>query len=57
MRPDELPAFFDGLERWAGERDGQAEVLAYGEHEDQVIELRGPSTTQAQPLAIVLHGW
>jgi acetyl esterase/lipase len=56
MRPDELPAFFDGLERWAGERDGQAEVLAYGEHEDQVIELRGPSTTQAQPLAIVLHG-
>jgi len=56
MRAEELPAFFDGLEQWARDRDGAAELLAYGEHADQVIELRRPSTSGSHPLAIVLHG-
>ena len=56
MRSEELPAFFDGLEQWASERDGAAEVLAYGGHDDQVIELRRPSMPGRHPLAIVLHG-
>ena len=56
MRAEELPAFFDELDRWACERDGSAETLAYGEHADQVIELRRPSTRGPHPLALVLHG-
>lgn len=56
MRSEELPAFFDGLERWARGRDGTAELVTYGEHHDQVIELRRGSTPGVQPLAIVLHG-
>ena len=56
MKADELPAFFDELERWAGSRDGAAEIVEYGEHEDQVIELRRRSTPGVQPLAMVLHG-
>lgn len=56
MKPEELPAFFDGLERWARDRNGTAELVTYGEHEDQVIELRRGSTPGLQPLAIVLHG-
>lgn len=55
MKAEELPAFFDELERWAAERDGAAELVEYGDHADQVIELRR-SSTRAQPLAIVLHG-
>jgi acetyl esterase/lipase len=56
MKPDELPAFFDGLERWAHGRDGTVELVRYGDHDDQVIELRRGSTPGVQPLAIVLHG-
>jgi acetyl esterase/lipase len=56
MRSDELPAFFEGLERWAQERDGAAETLAYGEHPDQVIDLRRPSAPGPHRLALVLHG-
>lgn len=57
MRTEELPAFFEGLERWAqGRDDGTSELVAYGDHEDQVIDLRRRSTPGAQPLAIVLHG-
>ena len=40
MRAEDLPAFFDGLAAWASDRDGAVEHLAYGDHEDQVIELR-----------------
>ena len=55
MRTEELPAFFEELERWARDREGAVELLAYGGHEDQVIELRRPSPGP-HPLAIVLHG-
>ena len=56
MKAEELPAFFDGLERWARGRDGASELVTYGDHEDQVIELRRPSTAGPHGLAIVLHG-
>ena len=56
MRTEELPAFFDGLGQWAHGRDGTVELVTYGEHDDQVIELRRGSTPGVQPLAIVLHG-
>lgn len=55
MKAEELPAFFDELETWARQRDGAAELLAYGEHENQVIDLRRPSTAE-RGLALVLHG-
>jgi len=56
MRTEELPAFFDGLEQWAYGRDGTVELVRYGEHDDQVLELRRGRTAGSQPLAIVLHG-
>lgn len=56
MRAEELPAFFDELERWAAARDAGAEIVEYGHHEDQAIELRRSATDGVQPLAIVLHG-
>jgi acetyl esterase/lipase len=56
MRAEDVPAFLDGLERWARGRDGAAELVPYGDHEDQVIELRRPSTAGPHPLALVLHG-
>jgi acetyl esterase/lipase len=56
MRAEELPAFFDELERWAAARDAGAEIVEYGDHEDQVLELRRTATEGVQPLAIVLHG-
>ena len=56
MRSEELPAFFDGLEQWARGRDGTVDLVPYGEHDDQVIELRRSSTPGVQPLALVLHG-
>jgi acetyl esterase/lipase len=56
MRTEELTAFFDGLEQWAHGRVGTVELVRYGEHDDQVLELRRGSTPGAQPLAIVLHG-
>lgn len=56
MRAEELPAFFDGLARWADGRDGIAELLSYGEHDDQAIELRRSASPGVQPLALVLHG-
>jgi acetyl esterase/lipase len=56
MKAEELPAFFDGLERWARGRDGASELVTYGDHDDQVIELRRPSGAGPHPLALVLHG-
>jgi acetyl esterase/lipase len=56
MKTEELPAFFDGLEQWARGRDGTVELVTYGEHRDQVIELRRSSSPGVQPLALVLHG-
>jgi acetyl esterase/lipase len=56
MRPEELPAFFAELGRWAGGRDGAAELVTYGEHPDQVLELRRPPAPGPHPLALVLHG-
>ena len=56
MKSEELPAFFDGLEQWARGRDGALDLVTYGGHDDQVIELRRGSAPGVQPLAIVLHG-
>jgi acetyl esterase/lipase len=56
MKSENLPAFFEGLEQWARGRDVTAELVTYGEHHDQMIELRRGSTPGLQPLAIVLHG-
>ena len=56
MKTEELPAFFDGLDQWARGRDGTVELVTYGEHEDQVVELRRGSSPGVQPLALVLHG-
>ena len=56
MRAEDVPAFLEELERWARERDGAAELVEYGDHDDQVIELRRPTTTGPHPLAMVLHG-
>lgn len=56
MRSDQLPAFFAGLGRWADRRSGPVETVAYGEHADQVVELRRPATREPHRLALVLHG-
>jgi acetyl esterase/lipase len=56
VKTEELPAFFDGLEGWAQERGVPVESLAYGEHPDQVMELRLPATPRPHALALVLHG-
>ena len=56
MKAEELPAFFDSLEAWAAARPVPVQTLAYGDHEDQVLELRRPTATGCHPLALVLHG-
>jgi acetyl esterase/lipase len=56
MKAEALPAFFAELELWARERGGAVERLAYGEHADQVIDLRRPSAPAPRGLALVLHG-
>jgi acetyl esterase/lipase len=56
MRADELPAFFDALVQWAADRPLPVETVAYGEHADQVIDLRRPPASSAPRLALVLHG-
>ena len=56
MKADRLPAFFDELERWAEERDVAVERLAYGEHPDQVVDVRLPAAPGSHRLALVLHG-
>jgi acetyl esterase/lipase len=53
---DELARLFDDLDVWAAERTGPVETLAYGEHEDQVVELRRPEESGDAPLVLVLHG-
>jgi acetyl esterase/lipase len=56
VRTEELPAFFEGLDGWARARGVPVETLAYGEHPDQVVELRLPATPGPHALALVLHG-
>lgn len=56
MMSDELPAFFDELELWAAGCGTSVQTVAYGEHADQVVELRHPATPGSRPLALVLHG-
>ena len=46
---EQLGPFFDELAGWADEPD---EIVRYGEHDDQVVDLR----RTGGPLAIVLHG-
>jgi acetyl esterase/lipase len=56
MRSEELPAFFDGLEQWASARSGPVETFSYGDHPDQVVDLRLPDGPGPHSLALVLHG-
>jgi acetyl esterase/lipase len=49
---DQLPAFFAGLAAWADENAVPFETLRYGDHEDQVLDLRRTDG----PVALVLHG-
>ena len=56
MKAEDLPAFFDELEQWAAEHPLPVETVAYGEHPDQVIDVRRPSAMPAPRLALVLHG-
>jgi acetyl esterase/lipase len=56
VKARELPAFFDELAQWAAAHPRPVETVAYGEHADQVIDLRRPSATPGSRLALVLHG-
>ncbi len=56
MKTEELPAFFDALEHWAAPRSGAVEQIAYGDHRDQVVDLRLPVDRAASSLVVVLHG-
>lgn len=51
-----LDALFDDLDAWAAARPVAVETVAYGEHHDQVLELRVPTAPGPHPLALVLHG-
>jgi acetyl esterase/lipase len=51
-----LDALFDDLDEWAAARPVAVETVAYGEHRDQVLDLRVPATHGPHPLALVLHG-
>lgn len=55
MRAEDLPAFFDELDAWAAARPLPFDTVVYGEHPDQVIELRLPAG-EVRGLALVLHG-
>lgn len=56
MKPEELPKFFDALDEWATLRSPPTETVAYGDHPDQVVDLRLPAAPGPHPLAVVLHG-
>lgn len=55
MRTDDLPAFFDRLEAWAGAHEAPVETVRYGTGPDQLVELRRPVHPR-QALVLVLHG-
>ena len=55
MKPDELAAFLEALDNWAGERDAPMTTLSYGDHDDQLLDLHG-SDAEDGPLVMVLHG-
>lgn len=48
---DQLPQFFDELAAWADAAALPCETLRYGEHDDQVVDVRG-----AGPTTLLLHG-
>jgi acetyl esterase/lipase len=52
----ELDAFFAELSAWADTAAIPVETIRYGEHPDQVLDLRRPDGAGSRPLAIVLHG-
>jgi acetyl esterase/lipase len=56
VQAEELDAFFAGLSAWAGEAAIPVETTRYGEHPDQVLDLRSPAGAGPHSLAIVLHG-
>jgi acetyl esterase/lipase len=54
--PEQLPEFFAELSAWAEAAGAQCETRSYGEHPDQVLDLREPGGPGPHPVAIVLHG-
>jgi acetyl esterase/lipase len=56
MTPDELTRFFDELGDWARARTVPAETLAWGDHDDQVLDLRGRDASDGRLVVLVLHG-
>jgi acetyl esterase/lipase len=56
VKPEELTRFFDELEAWARTHDARPVTLAYGEHDDQVLDLYGAETAGGRPLLLLLHG-
>ncbi len=53
---DELEALIEELGAWARTRSEPPELLRYGAHEDQLIELYRPAAGISAGLALVLHG-
>ena len=57
MKPEELDRFFDELAEWAsGRAVPPATMLPYGDHPDQVVDLRGAGEPDGRPVVLVLHG-
>jgi acetyl esterase/lipase len=56
MTPEELGRFFEELGAWAGARPLPMDTLAYGDDDDQVVDLRAPDVPSGLPLVLVLHG-
>jgi acetyl esterase/lipase len=56
VTPDDLVRFLDELDEWARRRGGPVEKLAYGDHADQVVDVRRPESPKGDALVLVLHG-
>jgi len=56
VKADELTALFAELSAWAAAATIPVETVRYGEHPDQVLDLRVADGSGPHPLAIVLHG-
>jgi dipeptidyl aminopeptidase/acylaminoacyl peptidase len=54
--PFDLATFLAGLRLWAEEAGWPVETLRYGDHPEQVADLRLPDAGDARGLAVVLHG-
>jgi len=54
--PELLPAFFAKLAAWAEAAAVPFETVRYGDHPDQVYDLRTPTGDGPFPVAVVVHG-